>query len=88
MDNFSESKISYSAEAVKELLGLERAHLWVINPEGQYRSGWCVDCSPDIRFVEAIKDGFVSLCLMDAREGASKETLIAVALLLSGDANG
>ena len=88
MDNFLESKIPYSAEAVKELFGLERAHLWVINPERQYRSGWCVYCFPDTRFVEAIKDGFVSQCLIEARESASKETLIAVALLLSGDANG
>ena len=87
MDNLIENKIPYSAEAVNNLISLERIHLEV-NSNGGFQSGWCDDCFPpafSLSFDETPSSKLKSSCptLITAREGASKETLIAVALILS-----
>lgn len=93
INNHSEITIPYSAKAVEELLALENKHkFWHLSNSNESWTGvgWCRDCySIDIPFWN---DGLPNngndehtrcKTLLNARKMASKETIIAVALLLS-----
>lgn len=87
MNNSTKITISYSALAVKELLAIEQKHK--LFSKGDRRE--CDVCRVNLKG-EYITDQDVIYgpldypcpILVTSRESASKETLIAVALLLSG----
>lgn len=64
--------VPYSAKAVNELVDLERMHKG-FRPNGEFQSGWCGDCFPT--YVPCPT-------LIKARNEASIETRLAVALIL------
>jgi len=82
------TKKPYSAEAVKELLTIEKNH---INNQGNGEWGWCEDCIPKgdelyNRFFDPGREEYDPPCetVAKAYESAARETKIAVALMLSG----
>jgi len=93
INNSSDIKIPYSAKAVEELLALENKHkLWYLsNSSGDWTgAGWCKDCySRNLTIWDSGLPNNGSdehtrcKTLLNARKMTSKETIIAVALLLS-----
>lgn len=91
MNNLQEEKVPYSAKAVSELLQLEQVHEVTKLSKGGYSYGWCNACrsiyEEAINSVSIKADNFVKCCpiLIKARESSSRETIIAVALILNGE---
>jgi len=83
MDNTMDTKIPYSSEAVKKLFYIERNHVNWFYPNR--REGYTKGCRICLWDPSSSENRYPCPTLMEARKSASKETLIAVALLLSGE---
>lgn len=87
MDNIPETMIPYSTKAIEGLLAIEKEHhTW--NWEAPYNYDPPLCASGSCTSMEIIEiNTYPCHVLNRAREISSKETLVAVALLLSGDVN-
>lgn len=75
MDNLPETTVPYSAKAVKDLFQIEQGHRYVKDDRITLQSGSCWDCWK-------LESNTLCPTLNKARRTASRETIIAVALLL------
>lgn len=76
MNNFPKTTVPYSAEAVKDLFNIEQGHRYIKADGITSQSGSCWECWK-------LESNTLCPTLNKARRTASKETLIAVALLLT-----
>ena len=85
MSNLIKTKVPYSAKAVDNLLHLEQSHFGIgpILGFGASQSSFCSVCFGTQ--VYTAKEIISCRTLIEARKCASRETLIAVALILKGE---
>lgn len=90
MDNSSEVTVPYSAKSVEDLFIIEQEHYIFYKGDRRKRLGCCranqngEPATGDDLIYNPLQ--YPCPTLVKARESAPKETLIAVALLLSGEA--